>query len=76
MTEAQTPFSGGGEPVTDKPVSKEMTELANFFNSRMGTTKYLIEPDGSAVELTFTAATGRVTFKNGTETVSLPYKRL
>ncbi len=50
--------------------------LVDILNAKLGVTQYLVDPDGMKLILTFTAATGRVTFKNAGADVSLPYKRM
>lgn len=67
-----SPFSGGaGKPGTgvQAPVP---TSLSDLFNARLKN-KYLIDPEGAKIEMTFDFATTTVTIKAGDTIMSYPF---
>lgn len=79
MTEAQSPFSGGGgyqAPVDpNRTPPKEIIELMAILNKRAIET-FIIDPDVSKIEVTFTPASGTVTIKTGESLLSFPYRKI
>jgi hypothetical protein len=73
---ADSPFSGGGgkpvDPNAPKPTTPQViVDLQNLLNER-GTRKYVIDANGSKIELKF-KTDGFVTFKSGDTSMELPY---
>ena len=71
-----SPFSGGGGTPVDPnapkaPMPKTIVDLMGILNER-GARKYVIDANGSKIELTF-KTDGFVTFKSGDTSMELPF---
>ena len=69
-----SPFSGGGGTGTGTGGTPPADLMAMF--QKMSIRKYIVDPLGANIEMTFFAQQGTVTLKTGTQTLTLPFVRI
>jgi len=68
-------FGGGGPGVASQASSQGIADIMAILNKRAIET-FLIDPDVSKIEVTFTPASGTVTIKTGESLLSFPYRKI
>ena len=71
---ADSPFSGGGGTGTGTGGTPPADLMAMF--QKASIRKYIIDPMGANIEVTFFPMSGTVTLKTGTQTLTLPFVRI